>query len=99
MTTSSILRLVGKRANNHLASHHQSTILRSFSAAPKGAVVASLSTNNSETDVRAVMAAAVVAATGAAGVMSWRDSEKKRADCTAITAVVGREGFGARCVI
>lgn len=97
MTTSSILRLVGKRANNHLASHHQSTILRSFSAAPKGASLST--TNNSESDVRAVMAAAVVAATGAAGVMSWRDSEKKRADCTAITAVVGREGFGARCVI
>ncbi len=42
--------------------------------------------------------AAVVAATGAAGAMSWKDSEKRRADCTAITAVVGKDGFGARCV-
>jgi len=38
------------------------------------------------------MAAAAVA-TGA-GVMSWK-SDDKRADCTAITAVVGKDGFGA----
>lgn len=37
---------------------------------------------------------AAAAATGA-GLISWK-SEK--ADCTAITAVVGKNGFGARCV-
>ena len=75
-----------------MASHP--TVIRSFSAAP--ASTAASSTNNSEADIRgaaAVMAAAAVA-TGA-GLISWK-SEK--ADCTAITAVVGKEGFGARCV-
>ena len=92
MTTSSILRLVGRRANKlstSVASHP--TVIRSFSAAP--ASTAASSTNNSEADIRgaaAVMVAAA-AATGA-GLISWK-SEK--ADCTAITAVVGKNGFGA----
>eukprot|EP00984_Skeletonema_dohrnii_P025182 scaffold14294_cov165-Skeletonema_dohrnii-CCMP3373.AAC.1 len=93
MTTSSILRLVSRRANklSTVASHSHPTIIRSFSAAP--AALAS-STTNSETDIRgaaAVMVAAV-AATGA-GLISWKS---ERADCTAITAVVGKDGFGAR---
>ena len=95
MTTSSILRLVGRRANklSTVASH---PIIRSFSAAP--AALAS-STTNSETDIRgaAAVLVAAVAATGA-GLISWKSSESKRADCTAITAVVGKDGFGARCV-
>mmetsp|Transcript_30487 Transcript_30487/g.61183 ORF Transcript_30487/g.61183 Transcript_30487/m.61183 type:complete len:705 (-) Transcript_30487:1543-3657(-) len=92
MTTSSILRLVGRRANK-LSTVTSHPIIRSFSAAP--AALAS-STTNSETDIRgaaAVMVAAV-AATGA-GLISWKSSESKRADCTAITAVVGKDGFGA----
>ena len=96
MTTSSILRLVGRRANKLSTVTSHPTIIRSFSAAP--AALAS-STTNSETDIRgaaAVMVAAV-AATGA-GLISWKSSESKRADCTAITAVVGKDGFGARCV-
>ena len=92
MTTSSILRLVGRRVSTSVASHP--TVIRSFSAAP--ASTAASSTNNSEADIRgaaAVMVAAA-AATGA-GLISWK-SEK--ADCTAITAVVGKNGFGARYV-
>ena len=97
MTTSSILRLVGRRANKlstTVASHP--TVVRSFSAAP--ATVAS-SANNSETDIRGAAAfmVAAVAATGA-GLISWRSEESKKADCAAITAVVGKSGFGARCV-
>lgn len=95
MTTSSILRLVSRRANKLSTVVSHPTTVRSFSAAP--AALAS-STTNSETDIRgaaAVMVAAV-AATGA-GLISWKN-ESKRADCTAITAVVGKDGFGARCV-
>jgi len=94
MTTSSVLRLVGRRANKlstTVASHP--TVVRSFSAAP--ATVAS-SANNSETDIRGAAAfmVAAVAATGA-GLISWRSEESKKADCAAITAVVGKSGFGA----
>jgi len=94
MTTSSILRLVGRRANKlstTVASHP--TVVRSFSAAP--ATVAS-SANNSETDIRGAAAfmVAAVAATGA-GLISWRSDQSKKADCAAITAVVGKSGFGA----
>ncbi|KAL7496703.1 hypothetical protein ACHAWT_004869 [Skeletonema menzelii] len=94
MTTSSILRLVGRRANKlstTVASHP--TVVRSFSAAP---ATAASSATNSETDVRGAAAfmVAAVAATGAE-LISWRSEESKKADCAAITAVVGKSGFGA----
>lgn len=80
-----------------MASHHP---IRSFSAAAPAVVASTTTNNNSETDIRGVaaaaMAAAVAAAATGAGVMSWKS--EKRADCTAITAVVGKDGFGARCV-
>ncbi len=95
MTASSILRLVGRRANNLVASHQT---IRSLSATAPAAV-ASTSSTNSETDIRGV-AAVMAAATGAGFMMSsWRSDNKRTADCTAITAVVGKDGFGARCVL
>jgi hypothetical protein len=81
-----------------VASHHP-TIIRSFSAtAPAAALAASTaSSGRNEADIRGGAAAAMLAATAAgAGLLSWKS---ERADCAAITAVVGKSGFGARCVI
>lgn len=94
MTTSSILRLVGRRANNVSAvASHPTT--RSFSATAPAALASTTASNGrNETDIRggAVTAMLAAAAAAGAGFISWKS---ERADCAAITAVVGKSGFGA----
>lgn len=96
MTTSSILRLVGRRANNLSAVASRPTI-RSFSATAPAALACTTSNGRTESDIRGAAAVMAVAAAGG-GLISWK-SESNRADCAAITAVVGKGGFGARCVV
>ena len=92
MTTSSILRHVSGRVASQ-------NIVRSFSAtAPAALASAAAPSNGSHAETTIRGAAALMAATAAAGagLYSWKN--EKRADCTAITAVVGKDGLNARYV-
>lgn len=95
-TSASILRVVSRRANNLSSTAASHSAVRSFSATAPAALASTVTSNEADTRVgaAAVMAAAAVAG---AGVIGWQ-SDSKKADCAAIAAVVGKDGFGARCV-
>lgn len=98
MTTSTILHIVGRRGANNLfaatAASASHPTIRSLTATASAASASAISNGINETEIRGVAAAAIMAA---AGLITWKNESEKKADCAAITAVVGKGGFGARC--
>jgi len=94
-TSATILRVVSRRANNLSSTAASHSAGRSFSATAPAALASTVTSN--EADTRVGAAAVMAAAVAGAGVIGWQ-SDSKKADCAAIAAVVGKDGFGARCV-
>ena len=98
-----MLRLAGRRAalsaiasRSAPSARHAVRSLRSTSAAAAATTASASANDNSESILRGATLAALAAAAAAGGALAGKE---ERADCTAIAAVVGKDGFNARCVL